>query len=92
MSTPNPDARLREAALGIESGANPLLATCPPRQRKRYSRTAQEALAGRYRAAVKIKCLECVAWEYSEAKRCVIRGCGLHALNRRIFRPGERSG
>lgn len=38
-----------------------------------------------YRAAVELKCLECVAWERAEAKRCELTGCALYAFNRKIF-------
>ena len=52
--------------------------------RRRWERLAARA-ATSYRAAVELKCLECCAWERTEAKRCALNGCPLWALCRRIF-------
>ena len=43
-------------------------------------------------ASIKLKCLDCCGWEYTEAKRCEINTCPLWALNRWIFARGEGSG
>jgi len=59
--------------------------TVPPDKQERYGALAEQAKKGRYRAAVKLKCLECCAWSYPEAKRCSIVGCSLHVINQRIF-------
>jgi len=52
-------------------------------------------LAGRaatsYRAAVELKCLDCCAWERTEARSCEIRGCALWAVSGRIFASSSRS-
>ena len=60
------------------------LAPAPKKAQARFGTTAHRAHRGPM-AAIKLKCLECCAWEYSEAKRCEIRTCPLWALNRWIF-------
>ena len=54
-------------------------------RRQRWERLASKADRS-YRAAVELKCLECCAWQRSEAQRCELTGCPLHAMNQRIFR------
>ena len=50
----------------------------------RYEKDA--ALAHRQpMKAIKLKCLDCCAWDYAEAQQCEIRSCPLWALNLRIF-------
>lgn len=66
------------------TGADPL-GLCPPALRPRYARLAQQVAKGRYRAAAKLKCLDCCAWAYQEARRCEIQTCPLWTANRRIF-------
>jgi hypothetical protein len=61
------------------------LAYCPAKLRARYGGAGDRALAGGYPAAVKLKCLDCCGWEYTEAKRCNSTDCPLWMLNRRIF-------
>jgi hypothetical protein len=56
----------------------------PQRWKAHYQKLAARS-AGSYRAAVTLKCLECVAWYRPEAARCEIATCPLWALNRRIF-------
>lgn len=59
----------------------------PPSYRRRWERLAGQA-ENSYRAAVELKCLECCAWDRTEAKRCELAGCPLWARSRRIF--GQR--
>ena len=40
------------------------------------------------RAAIEIKCIECCAWNRTEARNCEINTCALWASNRRIFKRG----
>ncbi len=59
-------------------------ATATKEVRDRYEKTA--ALAHQQpMKAIKLKCLDCVCWDYAEAKRCEINTCALWAMNRRIF-------
>ena len=64
------------------------LAMAPSRAAARYEKPASLAQQ-QPRAAIKLKCLDCCGWEYSEAKRWEIRTCPLWALNRRIFARGQ---
>ena len=62
---------------------------CPVKTRGRYRRAAKaivEGGAGALKSAIKLKCLDCVCWDYKEAKKCEITGCPLWAFNRRIFK------
>jgi hypothetical protein len=56
----------------------------PRRWRGYWLKLAGKATTS-YRAAVELKCLECCAWQRTEARRCEIRGCPLWAVSRRIF-------
>lgn len=57
----------------------------PDTKRRRWERLAGQA--GRsYRAAVELKCLDCVCWVRTEARDCIVTGCALWAISRRIFR------
>jgi hypothetical protein len=56
--------------------------------RKRYSRLAKDAET-KYRAAVKLFCVECCGWNYQTAKSCSASHCPLWATSRRIY--GSRS-
>ena len=53
------------------------LDTCPPDKRSRYEKAAKLAANGSLAAICRLKCLECVAWQASEVRRCEIRGCAL---------------
>ena len=64
------------------------LGDCPEGARKRYARAAEHAKT-RLLPAIKLKCLDCTCWRFSEARRCEIRTCPLWAANQRIF--GRRS-
>jgi hypothetical protein len=66
------------------------LATCPKTKRGRYAARAARAHVG-FRAAVELKCLDCVSWERPEATRCQIRTCALWAANRSIFGVPEEA-
>ena len=59
-----------------------LLATCPEDQRERWKSVAIRAENGpRQRdAAIRIKCLECCAWQAPEARNCQLRDCALWGL------------
>ncbi len=61
-----------------------LLDGCPQDVKKRYRRLAENAL-GSYRLAVKLKCIECSGWEYSQAKDCGVYKCPLFVMARRVF-------
>jgi hypothetical protein len=56
----------------------------PRRWRGHWLKLADRATTS-YRTAVELKCLECCAWQRTEARRCEIQGCPLWAVNRRIF-------
>jgi hypothetical protein len=93
--TPDP---CREVILARKAPEGPssdlsgrILALCPADLRPRYARLAEQAEAGRYRAAVKLKCIECAGWSYVEAKRCEIPTCALWAVSRRIFGRARES-
>ena len=45
-----------------------------------------KAAARSYKAAVEMKCMDCVAWYRPEAKNCLITTCPLWAANRKIFK------
>jgi len=59
------------------------LETCPSKIRSRYERTAAKARLGHASAILKLKCLECVCWEFNEVRKCEIHGCALWAKNRK---------
>jgi hypothetical protein len=63
------------------------LATCPEKIAPRY-----KILAGKcdksFSSAIKMKCLDCCAWEYREAKACVIVTCPLWEISNRIYKRG----
>ena len=59
------------------------LGTCPPSKRWKYEKTAKFAATGSLAAILRLKCLECVAWQQSEVQRCEIRGCALWPRARR---------
>lgn len=61
----------------------------PSRYRKRWEKLAAKADTS-FRAAVELKCIECCAWERTEAKACQVGSCPLFALNRKIFTVQER--
>lgn len=52
---------------------------------KRYAKLAKSAERGLYKDSIKLKCLDCCGWEYTEAKKCEVTGCPLFAANRKIF-------
>ncbi len=56
----------------------------PENARRRYAKAGLLAHQQPLKA-IKLKCLDCSAWEHREAKRCAIRSCPLWALNRWIF-------
>ena len=58
-----------------------VLATCPTDQREKHVKRAGLVHAGRSKvAAIRLKCLECCAWQASEARRCQIKDCALWGL------------
>ncbi len=67
------------------------LATCPKSKRTRYGARGARAHVG-FRAAVELKCLDCVSWDRPEATRCQIRKCPLWAANRSIFGVPDEAG
>jgi len=79
--------REKPVEMDLRSGFQPL-SNLPQdvsrRWRKHWLKLADQA-ATSYRAAVELKCLECFAWQRTEARRCEIWGCPLWAVNGRIF-------
>lgn len=59
------------------------LATCPPAQRGKYEKVALRAANGSLAAAARLKCLECVAWQPAEVRKCEIRSCPLWLRSRK---------
>lgn len=67
-----------------------VLATCPENQRERHKKRAAAVVSKRSKAAaIRLKCLECCAWQMVEARNCEIRDCALwgigwqrHAMDR----------
>ena len=53
------------------------LGTCPPALRRRYANHALKASRGSLVSMIRLKCLECCAWNSAEVRRCEIRGCAL---------------
>lgn len=53
------------------------LGTCPPPLRRRYANHALKASRGSLVSMIRLKCLECCAWNSAEVRRCEIRGCAL---------------
>ena len=88
-----PPRREKPAEMDLRSGFQPLFnlpQNVPRRWRNHWRKLADQA-ATSYRAAVELKCLECCAWQRTEARRCEIRGCPLWTVSRRIFRSSTRS-
>jgi hypothetical protein len=57
----------------------------PKRWQSHYQKLAERA-PDRYRDAVYLKCVDCVAWDRVEATHCHIATCALWIHNRRIFK------
>ena len=79
--------REEPAEIDFRSGFLPLSnlpQNVPRRWRNHWLKVADRA-ATSYRAAVQLKCLECCAWQRTEARRCGLWGCPLWAVNGRIF-------
>jgi hypothetical protein len=56
---------------------------CPTRLRARYGKAAEQAAGGSLIKAIKLKCLDCMGWEYAEAKQCDTLECPLWIFNHR---------
>jgi len=88
-----PSRREKPAEMDLRKGFQPLFnlpQNVPRRWRNHWRKLAGQATTS-YRAAVELKCLECCAWQRTEARRCEIRGCPLWTVSRRIFRSSTRS-
>ncbi len=61
-----------------------ILATCPPEKRDSFLSVARRVENGprSRQAAIRIKCLECCAWQIAEVTNCQIDGCALWGLRR----------
>lgn len=82
-ATPDPEGgSIRD--LNVEAIYAPLH-YCPKEMVSRYERTAGLAREGSAFQAVKLKCLDCMGWDYPETKRCNTPQCALWLLNRRVF-------
>lgn len=73
----------RVASEGVLRAGYDPLGTCPPERRRNYEKMAARATSGSFPAILRLKCLECCAWDASEVGRCEIRGCALWAKNRK---------
>lgn len=64
-----------------EARIEEVLSTCPKELRDRY-RPYATAVVTRKDAprtkAIRLKCLECCAWQLAEVSRCHLEGCALH--------------
>jgi|DEB0MinimDraft_6_1074348.scaffolds.fasta_scaffold47071_3 hypothetical protein len=62
--------------------ARDLLSTCPENLKARHESKAKKlAEAPKTRSvAIKLKCLECCAWQEAEVRRCQITDCALWGL------------
>jgi hypothetical protein len=58
---------------------NTLLATCPQEKRDRFKIRASRALTSKV-TAIRIKCLECCAWNAVEVSKCQIIECALWGM------------
>jgi len=88
-----PSRREKPAEMELRSGFQPLSnlpQNLPQRWRNHWRKLADQA-ATSYRSAVELKCLDCCAWQRTEARSCEIRGCPLWAVSRRIFGRSRRS-
>jgi len=87
-----PSRREIPAETGVRSGFQPLSSlpeNVPRRWRSHWLKLGGLA-ATSYRAAVELKCLDCCAWQRTEAQGCEIRGCPLWAVSGRIFGRSSR--
>lgn len=55
-----------------------VLETCPPELRERHASKA--ANVHQRSKAIRLKCLECCAWQEAEVRNCQIRNCALWGL------------
>jgi hypothetical protein len=88
-----PSRREEPAESDLRSEFQPLSSlpeNVPRRWRSHWLKLAGLA-ASSYRAAVQLKCLDCCAWQRTEARRCEIRGCPLWAVSGRIFGRSSRA-
>lgn len=88
-----PSRREEPAESDLRSGFQPLSSlpeSVPRRWKSHWLKLAGHA-ATSYRAAVELRCLDCCAWQRTEAQRCEIQGCPLWAVSRRIFGVSGRS-
>jgi len=69
---------------------NPL-GFCPKRYRKKYEKLGEKAKTS-YANAVKLKCIDCCAWYYTEAKVCKIKECPLWAVSNKVFKRTGNKG
>jgi len=88
-----PSRREEPAETDLRSGFQPLSSlpeSVPRRWWSHWLKLGGQA-ATSYRAAVELKCLDCCAWQRTEARRCEIQGCPLWAVSGRIFGRSGRS-
>jgi hypothetical protein len=71
-------------AIATSQSVEDILLTCPPEKRESFASTARRVLNGprQRQAAIRIKCLECCAWQIAEVTNCHINGCALWGLRR----------
>ena len=88
-----PSRREKPAQMDLRTACQPLSKlpqNATGRCRKQRLKLAHQATTS-YRVAVELKCLDCCAWQRTEARRCEIRGCPLWAVSGRIFGRSSRS-
>jgi hypothetical protein len=87
-----PSRREKPAEMDRRSGFQPLFSLpqdVPRRWKDHWLKLARQATTS-YRAAAELKCLDCCAWQRTEARSCEIRECPLWAVSRRIFGRSAR--
>jgi len=59
------------------------LGTCPTELKSRYERLGESARKGHFTPILRLKCLECCAWQQAEVAKCHINECALYARNKK---------
>ena len=65
------------------------LGTCPTDLKSRYSRLGEAAKKGHFTPILRLKCLECCAWQPGEVAKCHINECALYARNKKARERGK---
>jgi len=80
QGTPDPSKSGRSRPSACQQArVEETLSTCPEELRAEYYNFAVRAVVLCHRqAAMRLKCLECCAWQRAEVTRCELTGCALH--------------